>query len=102
MGDEIVTKAEIVERVSEKTGLSKKETQDLVESVFSLLKSTVENGEDLKISGFGKFEVKQKNDRKGRNPQTGEAIIIEARRILSFKPSALLRTAVNSEPYLQL
>ena len=92
-----MTKAEIVEKVSTTLKLSKKESQELVESVFSLLKSTLENGEDVKISGFGKFEVKQKKDRRGRNPQTGETITIEARRILSFKPSAVLKTAVNKE-----
>ena len=92
-----MTKAEIVEKVSNKTGLSKKETTELVESVFSLLKSTLENGENVKISGFGKFEVKQKKDRRGRNPQTGDTITIEARRVLSFKPSSVLRTAVNAE-----
>jgi integration host factor subunit alpha len=65
--------------------------------VFGVLKNTLEAGEDIKIAGFGKFKVKQKKDRRGRNPQTGEAITIEARRILSFKPSALLKTAVNKE-----
>jgi integration host factor subunit alpha len=92
-----VTKAEIVEKVSVKIGLTKRESQDLVESVFGVLKNTLEAGEDIKIAGFGKFEVKQKKDRLGRNPQTGESITIEARRVLSFKPSALLRTAVNAE-----
>ena len=82
-----MTKADIVERVSERIGTTKKESQDLVESVFSLLKSTLESGEKIKVSGFGNFEVKQKKDRRGRNPQTGESITIEARRILSFKPS---------------
>lgn len=96
-GRAYMTKAEIVEKVSNKTGLSKKETTELVESVFSLLKSTLENGENVKISGFGKFEVKQKKDRRGRNPQTGDTITIEARRVLSFKPSSVLRTAVNAE-----
>lgn len=92
-----MTKADIVEKVANKIGFTKKESQDLVESVFNLLKSTLESGENIKISGFGKFEVKQKKDRRGRNPQTGESITIEARRILSFKPSTLLRTAVNRE-----
>ena len=90
-----MTKADIVERVSERIGVTKKESQDLVESVLSLLKNTLEAGEDVKISGFGKFEVKQKKDRRGRNPQTGEAITIEARHILSFKPSTLLKAAIN-------
>jgi len=90
-----VTKADIVERVSEKIGVTKIESQDLVESVLSLLKNTLEAGEDVKISGFGKFEVKQKKDRRGRNPQTGETITIEARQILSFKPSSVLKAAIN-------
>lgn len=91
-----MTKADIVERVAEKIGVSKKDSLDLVELVFNVLKSTLEGGEHVKITGFGKFEVKHKKDRRGRNPQTGEAITIEARRILSFKPSALLRQAVNT------
>jgi integration host factor subunit alpha len=60
------------------------------------MKNTLEAGENLKISGFGSFVVKQKNDRRGRNPQTGETITIEARRVLTFKPSNLLRDAVNN------
>jgi len=67
----------------------------MLEAVFSIMKTTLESGEHLKISGFGTFEIKQKKDRRGRNPQTGEAIIIEARRILSFKPSSILKTAIN-------
>ena len=89
-----MTKADIVEKVAEKCGISKKDSIDMVESVFSVLKTTLENGEDLKISGFGKFEVKNKHERKGRNPQTGESIIIDARRILSFKPSTILKESI--------
>jgi len=92
-----MTKADIVEVVSSNSGFTKKESIDLVENVFSLMKGCLERGEDLKISGFGKFEVKNKNPRRGRNPQTGEALEISARRVLSFKPSQLLRAAVNSE-----
>ncbi|MBV5328213.1 MAG: integration host factor subunit alpha [Chlorobium sp.] len=77
------------------SGLSKKESAELVEAVFSLIKSTLESGEKLKIAGFGNFEVKQKADRRGRNPQTGETITIEARKILTFKPSNVLRLAIN-------
>ena len=91
-----MTKADIIETVSVTCGFSKKESSDLVECVFSLIKKSLESGEDLKISGFGKFEVKHKNTRRGRNPQTGEALEISARRILSFKPSQLLKTAVNN------
>ncbi len=59
------------------------------------MKTTLESGENLKISGFGNFVVKQKADRRGRNPQTGETLTIKARRVLTFKPSALLRDAIN-------
>lgn len=90
-----MTKADIIETVSGTCALSKKESSELVECVFSLIKGCLESGEDLKISGFGKFEVKLKNPRRGRNPQTGEVLEISARRILSFKPSQLLKSAVN-------
>lgn len=92
-----MTKADIVEKLVEKTGVTKKEAFSMVESVFDLLKSTLESGEDLKLAGFGKFEVKQKSDRRGRNPQTGEAITITARKVLTFKPSAVLKTSLNPE-----
>lgn len=92
-----MTKADIVERIAEKCGITKKESIDMVESVFSILKLTLEEGEDIKISGFGKFEVKKKHARKGRNPQTGESITIDARSVLSFKPSSVLKSAVNSK-----
>ena len=90
-----MTKADIVERIQAGTGLSKKESAEMMESVFSIMKTTLESGETLKISGFGSFIIKQKKDRRGRNPQTGEAITIEARRILTFKPSTILRQAIN-------
>ena len=92
-----MTKADIVERVSERCGISKKDSIEMVESVFNILKDTLENGEEIKISGFGKFEVKSKHARKGRNPQTGDAITIEARRILTFKPSTILKHNINSK-----
>ena len=90
-----MTKADIVEKIHTKIGFSKKESSDLLESLLSIMKNSLEDGEKLKIAGFGNFEIKQKKDRKGRNPQTGETITIEARRILSFKPSMLLRQAMN-------
>jgi len=90
-----MTKAEIAEKIQEKTGMSKKTSVDMLESVLSLIKNTLETGEKIKIAGFGNFEVKQKCPRRGRNPQTGETITIEARRILSFKPSAVLRNSIN-------
>jgi integration host factor subunit alpha len=90
-----MTKADIVGRIQADTGLTKKESVEMVEAVFSIMKATLESGKTLKISGFGSFTVKQKKDRRGRNPQTGEAITIEARRILTFKPSHVLRNAIN-------
>ncbi len=90
-----MTKADIAERIQAGTGLSKKESAEMMETVFSIMKSTLESGETLKISGFGSFIVKQKSDRRGRNPQTGESITIEARKILTFKPSTVLRQAIN-------
>jgi integration host factor subunit alpha len=90
-----MTKADIAERIQAGTGLSKKESAEMMEAVFSIMKSTLESGQTLKISGFGSFIVQQKADRRGRNPQTGETITIEARRILTFKPSTVLRQAIN-------
>ena len=91
-----MTKADIVERIHQKIGFSKKESSEMVESVFSILKNTLESGEKIKIAGFGNFVVKQKSDRRGRNPQTGDTITIVARRILTFKPSQLLMNAINT------
>jgi len=92
-----MTKAEIFEKVQERIGITKKESAEMVEAVFAIMKSTLESGENLKISGFGSFIVKQKKDRRGRNPQTGESITIEARRILTFKPSGVLKDQINKE-----
>jgi len=69
-----MTKADIIERIHTKLGFSRKDSAELTETIFTILKETLESGEDAKISGFGKFEVKQKKDRRGRNPQTGESI----------------------------
>lgn len=69
----------------------------MVEQVFGIIKNTLESGEKIKIAGFGNFVVKQKADRRGRNPQTGDAITINARRILTFKPSQVLKSAINNE-----
>jgi integration host factor subunit alpha len=91
-----MTKADIIETVSGTCNFTKKDSSELVECVFALIKGCLESGEDLKISGFGKFEVKQKNSRRGRNPQTGEVLEISERKILSFKPSHLLKSAINN------
>jgi integration host factor subunit alpha len=90
-----MTKADIVAAIYEKVGISKTESSDVVESVFEILKETLEKGEKVKISGFGTFMVKEKNSRKGRNPQTGDGITITARNVLTFKPSQVLKKAMN-------
>ena len=92
-----MTKAEIVEKIMTGTGLTKRDSAEMMETVFSIMKSTLEQGENLKLAGFGNFQVKQKNDRLGRNPQTGESITISSRRVVTFKPSAILREAINSD-----
>jgi integration host factor subunit alpha len=90
-----MTRADIADHIHSTTGLSKKDSVEMLESVFTIMKESLEVGESIKVSGFGSFEVKQKDARRGRNPQTGEAITIEARKVLTFKPSTLLRQAVN-------
>jgi integration host factor subunit alpha len=90
-----VTKADIIESVYEKVGFSKKEAAEIVEMVFDTIKETLERGEKIKISGFGNFIVRDKKSRVGRNPQTGEEIEISARRVLTFRPSQVLKNALN-------
>ncbi len=90
-----MTKADLVESVYLKTGFSKKESAEIVETVFDLMKNTLESGEKIKIAGFGNFVVKDKSTRRGRNPQTGEEIEISSRRILTFKPSQILKASIN-------
>jgi integration host factor subunit alpha len=90
-----MTKSDIAEKIHSTTGLSKKDSVAMLEAVFSIMKHTLESGEKIKVAGFGNFQVNQKRDRVGRNPQTGESITIEARKVLTFKPSAVLRQAVN-------
>jgi integration host factor subunit alpha len=92
-----MTKAEIVEHIYEKVGFSKKESAELVEKVFEIIKETLAAGEKVKISGFGNFVVREKNARKGRNPQTGEEIRLAARRVLIFKPSLVLKNVLNDD-----
>lgn len=91
-----MTKADIIEAIYQKIGYSKKDAADLVELIFNTIKDTLSNGEKIKISGFGNFVVRDKKARTGRNPQTGEAIKISARRVLTFKPSQVLRAEVNT------
>ncbi|OGP13765.1 MAG: integration host factor subunit alpha [Deltaproteobacteria bacterium RIFCSPLOWO2_02_FULL_50_16] len=90
-----MTKAEIIETIYNKIGFSKKESADIVELVFDTIKETLEKGEKIKISGFGNFVVRTKKPRIGRNPQTGEEIEISARKVLTFRPSQVLKSALN-------
>ncbi len=92
-----MTKADIVETIYERVGFSKKESAELVETIFEVIKEALVKGEKVKFSGFGNFIVREKNARKGRNPQTGEEIQLAARRVLTFKPSLVLKTALNEK-----
>ena len=91
-----MTKADIVTLVSEKLGFSKKEAADIVEIFFDIIKETLRAGKTVKISGFGNFVIRQKRTRVGRNPQTGAALQIQARKVLTFKASQLLKGSVRS------
>jgi integration host factor subunit alpha len=93
-----MTKAEIIESVNRKVGLSKRESTRIVDTVFDIIKSTLEKEENVKISGFGNFVVRRKRTRRGRNPQTGEEIEISARKVLTFKASPVLKRALNQKP----
>ena len=90
-----MTKADLVEGGYATTGFSKKESQGIIETVFDLLKDKLQEGEKVKIAGFGNFVVKEKASRRGRNPQTGSEIEIAERKILTFKPSQILKQALN-------
>lgn len=91
-----MTKAEIIDAVYESVGgFSKKEAAELVEHVFDEMKDCLARGEKIKVSGFGNFVVRYKRERVGRNPQTGDPIPISARRVLTFKPSQVLKGILN-------
>ncbi len=92
-----MTKSDIIEAVYERLGgFSKKETATIVETTLDLIKEALTRGEKVKISSFGSFAVRAKRKRRGRNPKTGQALEISARRVLTFKPSQVLKAALNS------
>ncbi len=91
-----LTKVEIIDTIYEKIGIPKKDCIRLVESIFEIIKDDLEKGNDVMISGFGKWTVKAKKKRKGRNPQTGKELIIDARKVVTFKPSHVLKKTVNN------
>jgi integration host factor subunit alpha len=90
-----LTKHDIVEQVYTKLGFSKNQSVETVEALLELIKASLASGEDVLVSGFGKFCVKHKKERKGRNPATGEDAILPARRVVTFKCSGKLRKTVN-------
>ncbi|MFO8048051.1 MAG: integration host factor subunit alpha [Desulfosudaceae bacterium] len=91
-----LTKSSIIDLVQEETGLPRKRCDELVEDLLELIKSTLEKGEDLMISGFGKFCVKHKSERKGRNPATGQDLMLNSRNVVTFKCSQSLREKINN------
>ena len=90
-----LTKQEVVERIAESNGFLKNQAQDTTEILLELIKSALESGEDVLISGFGKFQIKDKAPRRGRNPATGNALLLNARKVVTFKCSAKLREKIN-------
>ena len=91
-----MTKADLVDLIYERVSSSKKEAGAVVEEIFAIIRAGLCDGDKVKISGFGTFVVNQKKSRRGRNPQTGEPITIDSRRVLSFKASQVLKELVNS------
>ena len=92
-----ITKAAVIELVYTELDIQRKEAVGIIESLLEILKSTLESGEDVMVSGFGKFQVKDKKARKGRNPATGEDAVLPARRVVTFKWSGKLKERLNGK-----
>jgi integration host factor subunit alpha len=92
-----ITKASLINSICNNSNLPKQESMTTVESLLEIIKSTLASGEDVLISGFGKFCLKEKKERKGRNPETGDDMILDARRIVTFKCSGVLRDRINGK-----
>lgn len=90
-----LTKAHLVDAIQNEIGFSRKQSSELVESLLEIIKNSLENGEDVLVSGFGKFCVKQKKKRRGRNPATGEDMMLDPRKVITFRCSPVLRKKVN-------
>jgi integration host factor subunit alpha len=90
-----LTKADIIAAIQKEIGFTKNQSTELVESLLEIIKSKLETGEDVLVSGFGKFCVKEKSERRGRNPATGEDLILRPRRVVTFKVSGKLKERVN-------
>jgi len=91
-----LTKADIADRLFNEVGLNKREAKEFVESYFEIIREALEDGENVKLSGFGNFQLREKNQRPGRNPKTGEEIPISARRVVTFRPGQKLRARVEA------
>ncbi len=91
-----LTKAEVAEHLFEKVGLSKRDAKDMVEVFFEEIRGTLEAGEQVKLSGFGNFDLREKSERPGRNPKTGEDIPISARKVVTFRPGQKLKSRVEN------
>jgi integration host factor subunit alpha len=92
-----LTKIQIVESIQNQTGFSKNKSSEIIETLLEIIKSTLESSEDVLVSGFGKFSVKEKEERKGRNPATGEDLILAPRKVVTFKCSGKLRDRINGK-----
>ena len=90
-----LTKAQMVESVQNQTGLPRNRSSEIIETLLEIIKSTLTSGEDVLISGFGKFSVNEKKARRGRNPATGEDMMLEARKVVTFRCSGKLRDKIN-------
>ena len=91
-----LTKAEMAERLFEELGLNKREAKEIVEMFFEEIRGALENGQQVKLSGFGNFDLRDKKQRPGRNPKTGEEIPITARRVVTFRPGQKLKQRVEA------
>ena len=94
-----LTKAMIVDAIHEQLGYPKNKSAEMLETLLELIKNNLEKGEDVLISGFGKFCVKEKNERRGRNPATGNDMILDRRRVVTFRCWNLWREKINHSPY---
>jgi len=93
-----LTKAALASRIHKRVGLTKKESGDLVDDVLDLMQEALLEGEKIKIACFGNFLIREKGARRGRNPHTGESMVLSRRRVLRFKPSQRLRDEMNAVP----
>lgn len=91
-----LTKADMAEKLFEELGLNKREAKEIVELFYEEIRHALENNEQVKLSGFGNFDLRDKNERPGRNPKTGEEIPISARRVVTFKPGQKLKARVEN------